>query len=61
MLSQVPPIPDFSSNRTLFGLRTDAHLVIRYDACKKQILSVSGTNVDQTHIEPAEELAFNEK
>ena len=53
------PIPDFSSNRTLFGLRTNADLVVRYDAFEKRIESVFGVDVEQTHIEPAEELAFN--
>lgn len=38
----------------LFGLRTDANLVVRYDACEKRIDSVSGVDVDHTDIEPAE-------
>jgi hypothetical protein len=53
------PIKDFNSNRTLFGLRTNTDLVVRYSVREKRIESVSGVDIDQTHIEPVEELAFN--
>lgn len=53
------PIPDFSRNRTLFGLRTNANLIVRYAPYQNRIEAVSNTVVDASDIEPAEALVFN--
>ena len=57
--NEVPATQDFNCNRTLFGLRTNADLLVLYSAREKRIESVSGVDIDHAHIEPAEELAFN--
>ena len=33
----VPPIPNFGRNRTLFGLRTNANLIVRYAPYQNRI------------------------
>ena len=53
------PIPNFGRNRTLFGLRTNANLVVRYNSYQNRIETVEGVNVDVSDIEPAESLVFN--
>jgi len=55
----VSPIPNFDRNRTLFGLRTNAKLVVRYDRYQNRIETVSGMDVDASDIEPSEALVFN--
>jgi hypothetical protein len=52
-------IPDFSRNRTLFGLRTNANVVARYDPNQKRIESVSSIDINPAEIEVADMLAFN--
>jgi hypothetical protein len=55
----VSPIPDFGRNRTLFGLRTNANLIVRYAPYQNRIETVSGMDVDASDVEPAEALVFN--
>lgn len=53
------PIPNFGRNRTLFGLRTNAKLIVRYATYENRIETVSAVGVDTSDIEPADDLVFN--